>query len=99
MSLAEPNGVAVFSREFVAFAGRQQLPFFYAHAGMQRCIVSRGSVTAWPRRERCSVDENHRELAAPGAQNPLDAIAISRNGVQSSQEASREQADDQDRNR
>lgn len=41
----EANGLATLSREFVAFAERRQLPFFCVHAGAERRINYRGSVT------------------------------------------------------
>ncbi len=44
-SFEEANGVATLSREFAAFAGARQLPFFSVHAGPQTRIHQDGSVT------------------------------------------------------
>jgi phosphatidylinositol alpha 1,6-mannosyltransferase len=44
-SFYEANGVATLSREFAAFAERQQLPFCCVHAGTERRSSCRASVT------------------------------------------------------
>ena len=43
-SFLETNGVATVSREFVAFAGRKELPFFSVHAGPETATTQEGSV-------------------------------------------------------
>jgi len=44
-SFREANGVATLSREFVAFAQRQQLPFFCVHSGVETRAIHDESVT------------------------------------------------------
>jgi glycosyltransferase involved in cell wall biosynthesis len=43
---SEANGVATLSRQFAAFAGRQQIPFLFVHSGPRTQVACRQSVTA-----------------------------------------------------
>lgn len=44
-SFHEANGVATLSREFVAFARHQQLPFFCVHSGAETQVIHQESLT------------------------------------------------------